>query len=210
MAVTTKSDSMENRSAFWNSSIEQKLQQLTATRQGLTNEEAKLRIKRYGANRLNNKKEVGNVQLFFAQFKSSIILILLFATGLSFFLHDRVDAAIILTIVLISGSLGFWQEKGAVSAIEKLLAIVQIKVSVLRDGIVTEIASENLIPGDIIVLKAGDVIPGDCLLLESDNLFVDEAILTGESYPVEKLPGVLPADTALSQRTNALWMGTHV
>ena len=129
---------------------------------------------------------------------------------MSFFLHDRLDAAIILTIVLISGCLGFWQEKGAASAVKKLLAMVQITVSVLRDGIATEIASENLIPGDIILLKAGDVIPGDCLLLESDNLFVDEAILTGESYPAEKLPGVLPADTALSQRTNALWMGTHV
>jgi Mg2+-importing ATPase len=210
MAVITKSDSTKNRNAFWNSSTEQKLQQLSTTRQGLTNEEANLRIKRYGAKRLNNKKEVGNVQLFFAQFKSSIILILLFATGLSFFLHDRLDAAIILTIVLISGCLGFWQEKGAASAVKKLFAMVQITVSVLRDGIVTEIASENLIPGDIILLKAGDIIPGDCLLLESDNLFVDEAILTGESYPAEKLPGVLPADTALSQRTNALWMGTHV
>ncbi|MDD5320740.1 MAG: HAD-IC family P-type ATPase [Methylococcales bacterium] len=210
MAVITKSDSTKNRNAFWNSSTEQKLQQLSTTRQGLTNEDANLRIKRYGANRLNNKKEVGNVQLFFAHFKSSIILILLFATGLSFFLHDRVDAAIILTIILISGCLGFWQEKGAASAVKKLLAMVQITVSVLRDGIVTEIASENLNPGDIILLKAGDIIPGDCLLLESDNLFVDEAILTGESYPAEKLPGVLPADTALSQRTNALWMGTHV
>lgn len=210
MAVMTKSDSMKNRSAFWNVSAEQQLQQLTTTRQGLTNEEAKLRIKRYGANRLNNKKEVGNVQLFFAQFKSSIILILLFATGLSFFLHDRLDAAIILTIVFISGCLGFWQEKGAASAVKKLLAMVQITVSVLRDGVATEITGENLIPGDIILLKAGDIIPADCLLLESDNLFVDEAILTGESYPAEKLPGVLPADTALSQRTNALWMGTHV
>ena len=85
MAATTKSDSAENHSAFWNISVEQQLQQLMAMRQGLTNEEANLRIKRHGANRLNNKKEVGNVQLFLAQFKSSIILILLFATGLSFF-----------------------------------------------------------------------------------------------------------------------------
>ena len=140
---TTKSDSTENHSAFWNISAEQQLQQLTATRQGLTNEEANLRIKRYGANRLNNKKEAGNVQLFFAQFKSSIILILLFATGLSFFLHDRLDAAIILTIVLISGCLGFWQEKGAANAVKKLLAMVQITVSVLRDGIATEIATRK-------------------------------------------------------------------
>lgn len=195
---------------FWNTPAQQLLIQLSSNIQGLSQEDAAQRLKRYGANRLNNKKQTGNLQLFLAQFKSSIILILLFATGLSFYLHDRVDAAIILTIVLISGLLGFLQEKGAASAIEKLLAIVQITVNVLRDGAAIEIAAENLVPGDIVLLRAGDVIPGDCLILESDNLFIDEAVLTGESYPVEKLPGVLPANTALGQRTNALWMGTHV
>jgi Mg2+-importing ATPase len=210
MKDTAKTDKFEHRNAFWNIPAERQLKLLSTSAQGLSNEEVDKRIKHYGANQLNSKKQTGNLRLFFAQFKSSIILILLFATGLSFYLHDRVDAAIILTIVLISGLLGFWQEKGAVSAIEKLLEIVQIKVNVLRDGKASEIAAENLIPGDIILLKAGDVIPGDCLILNSDNLFVDEAVLTGESYPVEKLPGVLPVETALSQRTNALWMGTHV
>ena len=210
MANTSKPNKAETGNAFWNIPAEQQLKQLATARQGLSNEEADQRIKRYGINRLNNKKQTGNLRLFLAQFKNSIILILLFATGLSFYLNDRVDAAIILTIVLISGLLGFWQEKGAANAIEKLLAIVQIKANVLRDGIASEIAVESIVPGDIVLLKAGDVIPGDCLILDSDNLFIDEAILTGESYPAEKLPGVLPADTALSQRTNALWMGTHV
>jgi len=160
MKNTPKTDSSEASNAFWNIPAEQQLKQLTTTVQGLSNAEAGQRIKRYGANRLNNKKQTGNLRLFLAQFKSSIILILLFATGLSFYLHDRLDAAIILTIVLISGLLGFWQEKGAASAIEKLLEIVQIKVSVLRDGVATEIPAEDLIPGDIILLKAGDIIPG--------------------------------------------------
>lgn len=200
----------ETKNAFWSLSAQKQLKQLSTSPQGLTNAEALRRIKRYGANQLNNRKQTGNIQLFIAQFKNSIILILLFATGLSFFLHERVDAAIILTIVLISGCLGFWQEKGAVDAIKKLLAIVQIKVHVLRDGVATDTATAYIVPGDVLLLNAGDVIPGDCLLLESDNLFVDEAILTGESYPAEKLPGVLPVDTGLGQRTNALWMGTHV
>jgi Mg2+-importing ATPase len=210
MTNTAKPDIAVPGSTFWSVSAEQQLKLLATTPQGLTSEEANLRIKRYGANRLNGKKEAGNIQLFFAQFKSSIILLLLFATGLSFFLHDRLNAAIILTIVLISSLLGFWQEKGAASAIKKLLAIIQIKVKVLRDAVETEIGTGNIVPGDIILLKAGGIIPADCLILKSGNLFVDEAILTGESYPVEKLPGVLPPDTALSQRTNALWMGTHV
>lgn len=210
MKNNLKINNINNGNAFWGISAKDQLQQLSTTPQGLSNAEANRRIKRYGTNRLNNRKQTGNIQLFLAQFKNSIILILLFATGLSFFLNERVDAAIILTIVLISGCLGFWQEKGAASAIKKLLAMVQIKVNVLRDGIATDTATENIVPGDVLLLKAGDVIPGDCLLLESDNLFVDEAILTGESYPAEKLSGVLPVDTALSQRTNALWMGTHV
>ena len=90
--MTTKSDNADHPKAFWHLPSEQQLEQLATTRKGLTNEEAKLRIKRYGANRLNNKKDVGNVKLFLAQFKNSIILILLFATGLSFFFHDRLDA----------------------------------------------------------------------------------------------------------------------
>jgi Mg2+-importing ATPase len=123
MKNPSKSDKAKDLNAFWNTPAEQQLRQLSTTLQGLSNEEADQRLKSYGANRLNNKKQTGNVRLFLAQFKSSIILILLFATGLSFYLHDRLDAAIILTIVLISGLLGFWQEKGAASAIEKLLEI---------------------------------------------------------------------------------------
>ncbi|MDD4906797.1 MAG: cation-transporting P-type ATPase, partial [Methylobacter tundripaludum] len=124
MNNTPKTDGSEVSNAFWNIPAEQQLKQLNTTAQGLSNAETGQRIKRYGANRLNNKKQTGNLRLFLAQFKSSIILILLFATGLSFYLHDRLDAAIILTIVLIIGLLGFWQEKGAASAIEKLLEIV--------------------------------------------------------------------------------------
>ena len=201
---------LDSSKAFWSQSVTDYFEQLSSSSQGLGQEQVELRLKRYGPNRLNNKNGTGNVSLFFAQFKNSIILILLFATGLSFFLNDRLDAAIILSIVLISGCLGFWQEKGAANAVKELLAMVQITVSVLRDGLIKELASECLVPGDMIMLKAGDVIPGDCLIVTSDNLFIDEAILTGESYPVEKLAGVIAEDTPLSQRTNALWMGTHV
>jgi Mg2+-importing ATPase len=195
---------------FWAVAAERHLERLQTTIQGLSHEQAAERLKRYGANRLNGKKKTGPWRLLLSQFKSSIILILLFATGLSFFLHDRIDALIILTIVLISGILGFWQEKGAADAVEKLLALVQVKATVLRSGTLSEVAVEALVPGDIVILKAGDIIPADCLLLAADHLFIDEAILTGESYPVEKSTGLVAADAPLSQRINALWMGTHV
>jgi len=196
--------------AFWSISGREMLLQLQATAQGLTTDEARARLTRYGANLLKAKKKSDSLSLLISQFKSPLILILLFATGLSFFLHDPVNALIILIIVLVSGLLGFWQEHSATHAVEKLLAVVQIKAGVLRDGSPAEIPVEEIVPGDIVILDAGDIIPGDCLVQESKDLFVDEATLTGETYPVEKSVGVMSAETPLGQRTNVLWMGTHV
>ena len=186
------------------------LQQLQTTAQGLTTDEARARLTRYGTNLLKPKKKSDALTLLVSQFESPIILILFIATGLSFFLGDPIDAFIILTIILVSGLLGYWQEHSAANAVEKLLAIVQIKASVLRDGSPKEIPVEAIVPGDMVILNAGDVVPGDCLVDESKDLFIDEATLTGETYPVEKSVGVLAAETPLGQRTNALWMGTHV
>ena len=163
-----------------------------------------------GYNLLKPPKKSDALTLLLGQFKSPIILILIFAAGLSLFLQDSIDALIILTIVLVSGLLGFWQERGAADAVKKLLAIIQIKASVLREGTAKEIPIEEIVPGDIIQLHAGDVIPGDGLILNSKDLFVDEASLTGETYPVEKMAGLMPAETPLAKRTNTLFMGTHV
>ncbi|HEY5868922.1 MAG TPA: magnesium-translocating P-type ATPase [Candidatus Tectomicrobia bacterium] len=196
--------------AFWSLSAPEMLQQLQTTQDGLTGAEAKQRLARYGSNLLKPHKRSDVLTLLLVQFKSPIILILVFATGLSFYLRDPVDAFIILTIVLVSGLLGFWQERSATNAVEKLLAIVQIKAAVLRDGGPKDIPVEEIVPGDIVILNAGDLVPGDCLVQESTDLFVDEAMLTGETFPVEKAAAVLSAETPLGQRTNALWMGTHV
>ncbi len=198
------------QTSFWNVPSAELLQQLQTTPHGLMSEEVGQRLLRYGSNVLKPKKKSDALTLLFAQFKSPIILILIFAAGLSFFLRNPIDATIILVIVLVSGFLGFWQEQGAANAIEKLIAIVQVKATVIRDGDSKEVPLEEVVPGDIVLIKASDVIPGDCLLLESRDLFVDEAALTGETYPVEKSIGILPPETPLSQRTNSLFMGTHV
>jgi Mg2+-importing ATPase len=196
--------------AFWSVSAPEMLQQLETTQQGLAGSEARQRLARYGANLLKPPKQSDVFTLLLAQFKSPIILILFFATGLSFFLNDPVNALIILSIVLVSGLLGFWQEHSATTAVERLLAIVQIKTRVVRDAGSQELPIEEIVPGDIVVVSAGDIVPADCLVLESRDLFVDEAMLTGETFPVEKAATVLPAETPLGRRTNALWMGTHV
>src|SRR5271157_2333150 len=196
--------------AFWSISTSELLQKLETTNNGLTGNDALRRLARYGANLLKPPKRSDALALLLGQFKSPIILILFFATGLSFFLRDPADAIIILSIVLASGLLGFWQERGASNAVKKLLSIVQIKAAVVRDGTSREIPVEEIVPGDIVILNAGDIVPGDGLVYEAKDLFVDEAMLTGETFPAEKAEAVLPAETLLGLRTNALWMGTHV
>jgi Mg2+-importing ATPase len=195
---------------YWGIPQPDLLTQLNAKKEGLSGEEAKQRLIQYGANLLKPPKRSNTLALLIAQFKSPIILTLLFAAGLSAFLHDPIDAIIIVAIVLISGLLGFWQERGAVNALEKMLEIVKIKTTVRRDGRELDIALEDVVPGDVVILNAGDAIPADSLILESRDLFVDEATLTGESFPVEKNAGLLPAETPLARRTNSLFMGTHV
>ncbi len=202
---------MSNRlTSFWTLSTEALFDELKASAAGLTREEAQQRLAQYGLNRVKAKRRTDSLTLFLAQFKSPIILILLFAAGLSLLLRDATDASIIFAIVFVSGVLGFFQERGATDAVEKLLAIVQVRAAVLREGKEQEISLEEVVPGDVLILNAGDVIPADCAVLESKDLFVDEAALTGETYPVEKQPGILPTGASLSERTNTLFMGTHV
>jgi P-type Mg2+ transporter len=195
---------------FWNVPAADLLQRLQTSTQGLTSSEAQQRLTSYGSNLLKPKKKSNIITLLVGQFKSPLILILVGAAILAFFLHDPTDGIIILGIVIISGLLGFWQERGAADAVEKLLALVEVKARVLRDGEAKDIPTEKVVPGDVVRLAAGDVVPGDCRILESKDLFIDEATLTGETFPAEKIPGSLPAETPLAQRTNTLFMGTHV
>ncbi|TAD92438.1 MAG: HAD family hydrolase, partial [Oscillatoriales cyanobacterium] len=201
---------MNQQSTFWSLSTDTVLQQTHSTAAGLSHADAQQRLSQYGANSLKQIHKSSAFMMLLNQFKSPIILILILAAVLSIFLKDAADAIIIIAIVLISGLLGFWQERGASNAVEKLLALVQVKATVLRDGQSQEIPNEEVVPGDIVVLGAGKTIPSDCLVLESKDLSVNEAALTGETYPVDKQNGVLPVATGLNKRTNSLYMGTNV
>jgi P-type Mg2+ transporter len=177
---------------------------------GLTSAEVNLRVSKYGKNLVKPKKKTDLLSLLLSQFKSPIIIIFIFTSVISFFLGQTEDALIIISIVIVSGLLGFWQEKGATDAITKLLEIVQLKTMVLRDRKLQEIPCEDIVPGDIVMLKSGYSIPADCIIIESKDLFVNEATLTGESYPAEKSAKVLPSETPLRERTNSIFMGTFV
>ena len=195
---------------FWSVDPAEVLKGLQAASQGLSAAEAVARVKQYAARRLAPKKRTAAATLLLSQFSSPIVLLLLGATVISIFLHDTTDAAIILTIVLASGLLGFWQERGAAGAVEKLLSLVEVKAQVLRDGAPHDVPMAEVVPGDIALLSAGATAPGDCLLLEARDLFVDEATLTGETFPVEKSVAVLGADAPLGKRTNTVFLGTHM
>jgi len=195
---------------FWTLDVSEAIKELGASPDGLSTAGAENIRKAVGLNTLNVTKKKSGLILFFRQFKSPITIILLLAAALSFFLGDKTDATIIIMIVIFSISLGYWQEKTAGDAVSRLLSLIQIKASVTRDGQTSELPLEDIVPGDIVILRAGDVVPADGLIIEEDELFIDEAAFTGETFPVEKKAGAVPADTVLSKRKNSVFMGSHV
>jgi P-type Mg2+ transporter len=208
--VSFSSKDNPEQASFWSIPPSDVFRKLQTTAAGLTDDEAGKRLKQYGSNLLGPTNKSDTPALLVAQFKSPIIIILIIAGVLSYFLGDPINALIILVIILVSSLLGFSQERGANKAVAELLAIVQTKAAVMRDGAQKEVPVEEIVPGDVVVLNAGDLIPGDSLIIESKDLFVNEASLTGETFPAEKSAGILPSDTALGRRTNSIFMGTNV
>ncbi|CZQ86162.1 p-type atpase phosphorylation site [Trichococcus palustris] len=195
---------------YWILSPEETLQAVHSKATGLTGEEAAERLKQYGENTLRKQKKDTQLMAFLSQFKNPIILILIVATGISAATGEWIDAMIILTIILASATLSFYQEYTAGNVIAELRAKVQAKSVVLRDGKPIEIASKEVVPGDVIKLSTGSLIVADGLILESTNLFVNQSILTGESQPSEKKPDKVREDASLEERTNCVYTGTSV
>lgn len=178
---------------FWAYDKDDILKELNTSEAGLSSKEACDRIENYGKNVFAEKKSSSNFMIFLSQFKSPITMILIFAAVLSIFLKDYSDGVIILIIIFISSFLSYLHESKAKDAVKKLLSSVSVTSAVLRDGSFKELDNANLTIGDIISVKTGDMIPADCLLLEGNSLTSDESSLTGETFPVEKLVGKVPA-----------------
>jgi Mg2+-importing ATPase len=194
----------------WSLSLEDLFTATKSSPAGLSSSEAARRIAQSGKNVLQAKKQASALSLFLNQFRSPIILILLFATGLSAVLRDWADAVIILLIVFGSALLSFFQEFNASNAAEKLRSQVSLRASVLRDGQMQSILAEDVATGDIVLLSAGSLIPADGITLETKDFFVSQAVLTGETFPVEKNPGTVASAASLVERTNMVFMGTNV
>jgi Mg2+-importing ATPase len=198
------------RQPFWSWTAEELCSCLETTPAGLSARVARELLREEGPNQLARGRRTDLPALILGQLGSPIVLILLAATGLAFFLGDAADAAIVLCIVAVSVALGVWQEHGAARAVEALLAQVATRAEVLRSGQSVEVPMAEVVPGDVVVLSAGRSVPGDGLLLEARDLFVSEAALTGESEPAEKNPGPCAEDAPLARRTGAVFLGTHV
>ena len=194
----------------WSLPPEQLMAALRADADGLTQAEAALRFQHFGPNALAATKQQGALGLFANQFKSPLVLILIFASVVSLIASEWVDAGVVLAVVFGSTILGFVQEFIASNAIEKLRSQVTINSVVLRDAQLQTLPSTQLVPGDVVMLSAGSLIPADGVVLEAKDFFVNQAVLTGETFPVEKKPGAVAAKASLAERSNYVFMGTSV
>lgn len=179
--------------------------------QGLSEYEAKKRLSSTGKNELEKKGKDSIFTLFLEQFQDPMVLILLVAGGVSFFLKEMIDACIILSVIVMNAIIGVIQEYKAEKAIEALEKLSSPKARVLRDGFIHTIDSNELVIGDIVELEAGNYIPADMRLLTCNSLKVEESILTGESEAVEKdADVVVEEEVSIHDQKNMVFMSTFV
>jgi P-type Mg2+ transporter len=196
--------------AYWSLPADAVLTQLDAGPGGLSTREAGRRLARYGPNTLRAMKRATALGLFANQFKSPLVLILIVASVISLIAAEWIDAGMVLVIVFGSTLLGFTQEYIAGNAIERLRSKITIHSAVLRDRQPRIVPSDRVVQGDVVQLSAGSLIPADGVVLEAKDFFVNQAVLTGETFPVEKRLGTANANDSLNERSNCVFMGTSV
>lgn len=202
------------------SSLEEVLKEQNSSQEGLTTGEAQERLSKYGKNELDKGKKTSLIQRFLKELADPMIIILIVAaiiSGITAFYEGEsfADVIIILSVVVINAVLGVVQESKAEAAIEALQEIAAATSKVLRDGKVTVLKSDELVPGDVVLLEAGDAVPADGRIIESASMKIEEAALTGESVPANKIAGLLKLDTGekdvpLGDRKNMAYMGSTV
>ncbi len=191
-------------------SVREVFEELNTSEKGLSKEEGKVRLEKYGKNDIKEKRKLKSFKILIQQFNSFLIYILLIAAIVSFIIGHKLDSYVIGAIVLINAGLGYFQQHKAEKAIQKLKKLVIPKSKVMRDGKQIIIPSTELVPGDIVLLGSGDKVNADCRIIESENLQTNEAILTGESLPIDKEDKKISEKKSLAERKNMIYMGTAV
>ncbi len=200
---------------FYREKVEDVLKYFLTSKTGLTKSEAKRRLEKYGENIIEGKKRRSKIKIFFDQFKNFMVILLLVVGILSFFYalfdtRDYLDSIVILGTTLVNVFMGYLQEDKAEDAVEKLKRYSITKVQVYRDNHIEEVASTNLVVGDVILLEAGDSVPADARIIESYFAKADESVLTGESNSVLKNDEIISKDVSLHERSNMVYAGTNL
>ncbi|OBQ57985.1 magnesium-translocating P-type ATPase [Mesorhizobium loti] len=198
------------QSPYWSLGTDQLVAELETSTSGLSSVDAAVRLGKFGPNALASRSAGSALAVFARQFRSPLVLILVFAAAVSMFVGEGREAAIIGGIVLASCVLSFTQEYGASRAMEALQQRVSRKATVLRDSLERMINVEDIVPGDVVCLSAGNLIPVDGVILEARDFNVSESVLTGETFPVVKSAGRSAPEAGIAQRTNAVFTGTSV
>lgn len=196
--------------SYWNQEVADLATTFGGGTGGLTSSSAAAQLAAFGPNSVEEAPRLSALRLLLRQFESPLVLILVFAASISLALHQWVDAGIILAIVLGSSLLSFFQEYRASTAVEVLKKRLALTARVLRDGREVVLPVTHIVPGDVILLSAGNLIPADSVLIEAQDFLVSEASITGESFPVEKRPGIVDADAPIAERTNTVFLGATV
>jgi len=187
------------------------LKNLNTSEKGLSTEESEKRLKKEGFNEIAKKGKKSGFVILIEQFINPLVFVLIIASIIAYFLGEKTDAIIIITIVAINAILGFLQEYKAEKTVRALRKLIAQNTKVLRDGKKTEMDTKFIVPGDIIYLNIGDIVPADIRLLQTDDMTIDESSLTGESVPVLKTTTITPDARTLPQYLkNITFMGTHV
>jgi len=200
----------EKVSPYYSLSAAEALNKLSSNKEGISLQKAKLLLEKYGFNEIKEKKTLRPLFVFLRQFNSFFVYILIAAVIISFFAKNLIDMYVIIAIILINSSIGFFQEYRAENAINSLKKMIVPYAKVYRDSELLNIPAARLVPGDIIFLESGDRIPADARLVELKDFTTVEASLTGESFPSLKQLNALREETTLADRTNMVWMGTFV
>ncbi len=200
---------MENFNLFWTIPKDKLLANLSSSKNGLTWAESRKRVNENLSGKQKYRPWHSDFILLISQFKSPLVLLLLFAIILSVILGEYSDGGIILCVLLVTGNLGFFQERNAGNAVRKLQQFMNSRATVKRDGREVEVSIDEVVPGDILVLNAGDIVAADGVVLEENDLHVNESALTGESFPVEKNAGDCNSNE-VARATNAVFKGTSV
>jgi Mg2+-importing ATPase len=196
--------------AYWALGVKGVAEALDTGLDGLSAAEASARLLAHGPNTVRERRPSSRLDVLARQLRSPLLLLLVFAAGASAVTGEWIDATIVLTIVFATVAVGYSREYRAQTAALALRARLRVQTSVRRDHQTLQVPLEGVVPGDVVLLSAGSLVPADAIVIEAADFFVNQAVLTGESFPVQKEPGVVTASADLAGRTNCVFMGTNV